>query len=64
MHILKNVTDFNTFFEYVGLPKKTPEQLNEMLKTAIKNSENKKYHGEFDKINKLPPTEEQLIKYN
>lgn len=24
MHILKNINDFNTFFEYIGLPKKTP----------------------------------------
>lgn len=38
MNILKNVNDFNSFFEYIGLAKKTPEQLNEMLKTAIKNS--------------------------
>lgn len=64
MKILKDINDFNSFFEYIGLPKKTPQELNTMLKNSIKNSENKKYHGEFDKINKLAPTQDQIIKYN
>ncbi len=45
MYILKNVNDFNTFFEYVGLPKKTPQELTQILEKAIKNSERKRYHG-------------------
>lgn len=46
MHILKNINDFNTFFDYVGLPKKTTaNEFDTLFKTAIKNSENKKYHG-------------------
>lgn len=33
-----------------------------MLKEAIKNSERKKYHGDFELIHELPSSEEQFKK--
>lgn len=33
-----------------------------MLKQAIKNSERKKYHGDFEVLHELPPNNEQIQK--
>ena len=33
-----------------------------MLKQAIKNSERKKYHGEFETLHELPQSQEQFRK--
>jgi hypothetical protein len=54
------VTNFKEFFKYVGLPEKNEEEILALLKSAIKNSERKKYHGEFEMMYELPETGTQL----
>lgn len=43
----KSVKSFNEFFDFIGLKKRSESELITMLKSAISNSERKKYHGEF-----------------
>jgi hypothetical protein len=57
---IKQVKDFDSFFTYVGLPKRNTEELNQMLTQAIKNSERKKYHGDFEDIHNMPEAGLQL----
>lgn len=62
--IIKNtipkIEDHNLYFKFVGLPVKKLEEINEMLLQAIKNSRQKKYHGQLDEIHTLPTTTEQF----
>lgn len=57
---LKQVKDFDSFFAFVGLKRRTNEELNEMLKNAISNSARKKYHGDFEERHALPERTLQL----
>lgn len=59
---LKQIKDFDSFFMFVGLKKRSHQEINEMLKNSIKNSERKKYHGDFEDRHSLPETGIQLKK--
>jgi len=61
-HIQDKIKSFEDFFEFTGLPSKSDKEVRQMLKDAIKNSERKKYHGEFEVIHELPKSEEQFKK--
>lgn len=61
-YIQKNVTTFESFFAYIGLPPREENEITDMLKQAIKNSEKKKYHGEFETLHELPQSQDQFKK--
>lgn len=44
------------------MKKRTDQELVTLLKSAISNSERKKYHGEFETIHELPDSAEQFKK--
>lgn len=44
-NIQRNIKSFPEFFRFVGLKERSEEEIVDMLKRAIKNSERKKYHG-------------------
>lgn len=48
------VKSYSTFFKKIGLPEKSQQELNSMLKEAVKNSREKKYHGDMDEMIGLP----------
>lgn len=50
LHIQKKVLNFDDFFKYNGLKHREEPEVRKMLKEAIKNSERKKYHGDFELI--------------
>lgn len=54
---------YQDFFKRVGLPVKSNEELNAMLKQAVVNSWNKKYHGEVDDVVGLGTLPEQTKSY-
>ena len=60
--IQKNVVSFESFFKYIGLQHREENEITDMLKQAIKNSERKKYHGEFETLHELPQSQEQFRK--
>lgn len=57
-HIFSKIVDFDSFFDYIGMPRRTLEEYNKMLKTACKNSKLKKYHGTVDEIAEMPKKED------
>lgn len=61
--IYKKVTSYDAFYDILGMPKKSFDELNALLKQAVKNSKAKKYHGTIDEMIELPPTSEQLKLY-
>lgn len=61
--IYKKVTSYDAFYDILGMPKRSFDELNALLKQAVKNSKAKKYHGTIDEMIELPPTSEQLKLY-
>jgi hypothetical protein len=55
--ILKTIVNYDSFFEFTGLPKKSVEEMDKLLKQAVLNSKAKRYHGTLDEINELPPSD-------
>lgn len=60
---IQNVKNYDQYFERIGLPKKNKDQLVGMLKQAVKNSKEKKYHGEVDEVIGLPEEVDQINHY-
>jgi hypothetical protein len=53
--VLKSIVDYDTFFDFTGIPRVPIEEMDNKLKQAVKNSKAKRYHGTLDEINELPP---------
>lgn len=60
---LSNVKSYANYFERIGLPAKNKDEINTMLKTAVKNSKEKRYHGDVDHVIGLPKEEVQIKEY-
>ncbi len=54
---------YKKFFESTGLPTKTFEEINTMLKTAVGNSKKKKYHGPIEHMFELPSEDIQIKEF-
>lgn len=60
---ISGVKNYDQYFERLGLPHKNQDQLTGMLKQAVKNSKEKKYHGEVDEVIGLPEEIDQIKHY-
>lgn len=60
---IATVKNYDQYFERIGLPKRNKDELVGMLKQAVKNSKEKKYHGEVDEVIGLPDEVEQINNY-
>ena len=60
---LTSIKSYSDYFQRIGLPKKNPVEINAMLKQAVKNSYEKRYHGPIDHVIQLPKKEEQIKTY-
>lgn len=58
-----NVKSYSTYFQRIGLPAKNQQELNAMLKQAVINSRQKRYHGEVDHVIGLPSEDKQIQEY-
>ena len=54
-----DVRNFFRYYEVVGKEVPDKKSLAESLKKAVKNSEEKKYHGDETELNAIPKIEEQ-----
>ena len=59
-HCIEQVDSFEAYYEQVGLPRKSREELTAAIKTSRANSLRKKYHGSEEEINKVPNHVEQV----
>ncbi|CAD8083774.1 unnamed protein product [Paramecium sonneborni] len=59
----KRVVNYEAFYEFNGQEKKSIEELNQLLKQAVKNSKEKKYHGTVKEMNQLPSAIEQVKQF-
>ncbi|CAD8069540.1 unnamed protein product [Paramecium primaurelia] len=59
----KRVVNYDGFYDFIGQQKKSIEELNLLLKQAVKNSKEKKYHGTVEEMNQLPPVIDQVKQY-
>lgn len=57
------INNFNDYFDTVGYGKVSMAEINNMLKKAIQNSLEKRYHGEDDVVFAIPSPEEQYKEY-
>lgn len=62
--VLEDLDSYHKYFTLVGLPSKSNTEINEMLKTSIKNSSNKRYHGEIDDLINLKSEKNQAMSYH
>lgn len=51
---LNNVKSYSAYFKRIGLPSKNKDEINTMLKQAVRNSKEKRYHGDVDHVIGLP----------
>lgn len=58
-----NVKSYSSYFQRIGLPDKNQQELNNMLKQAVKNSREKRYHGDVDHVIGLPSEDKQIQEY-
>ena len=61
--VIENVKNYGDYFKKIGLPEKSQDELIGMLKKAVKNSKEKRYHGEVDDVIGLPEEKEQIQQY-
>jgi hypothetical protein len=53
------IKSYSGYFQRIGLPDKNQQELNAMLKQAVTNSTEKRYHGEVDHVIGLPSEDKQ-----